>query len=127
MNEWGGKLHWIILFLIGGGLMMIFPKYILGWLLPVFRSIFTLIKGEMEEEIPVRSKAPDWARVVAQDHTGEWRWHRTTPLLTNGYWISSSPEFDRAGFTKPHSTLYRDSVIKVADMDKTDWNIFKSK
>jgi len=94
----------LIVFMTAGILLMVFPRFVMAPLLKVFRSVKPVIMKPVEEELPDWSKAPKNAKYVAQDVTGEWRWHSTKPKFTpEGYWVSSTPMVFRAGFTVPSS------------------------
>jgi hypothetical protein len=90
--------------------------------MPIFRALKNIILGYRGAYYPQKDKAPYWAKYVAQDVTGEWRWHKDMPVLKEGYWRSLSPTFDRAGYSK--ATRYKDTVIKVVDLDAINWEMY---
>lgn len=115
MIDWNLVNGWDIAIFGGIALLIfIFPKT-LKILLPIFRPMKNILIPEIKESLPDWSQSPDWATYVAQDITGEWRWHNRKPKLDeNGFWIgSTAPEsITRAGFTFTIGDEYKTSLTK---------------
>ena len=50
--------------------------------------------------------APEWARWLAQDRSGEWYWHQYEPQWEGAEWESVGLN-RRAGYSDPAKTLER--------------------
>lgn len=88
-------------------LMFFKPKVLFAF----FRFQKNLILNLKKERLPDWSKAPEWAKYVAQDQNGTWRWHFQKPKLTNGYWTSALPtKFNHAGFSKINGNSFEKSL-----------------
>jgi len=125
MTQWAGKIHWLILFFVCGILLMVFPRKVMGWTLPLMRAIRDAVLGEPVIKYPTADEAPHWASCTAQDMTGEWKWHREFPTYKDGYWSSISPTIiGRAGISKP--IRHEDSVILVSHLKLVDWKVWEN-
>lgn len=80
-------------------------------LLAFFRAQRNLFINLKKERLPDWNKAPEWARYVAQDQNGTWRWHYKKPKLENGFWVSQAiSKFDHAGFSKISEKSFEKSL-----------------
>jgi len=96
LNGWELYVFLGIVFLFMG-LMLFKPKILLGF----FRFQRNLFINLKKQRLPDWSKAPGWAKYVAQDSTGTWRWHFKKPKLVDGFWVSQAiSKYDHAGFSK---------------------------
>lgn len=93
-----GEFYYFIAFVvITMGLMIFKPSVLFAF----FRLQRNLIINLKRERLPNWAKAPDWARYVAQDKTGTWRWHFNKPKLVDGFWTSKNiSSYDHAGYSK---------------------------
>lgn len=80
-------------------------------LLAIFRIPRNLFINLKKDKLPDWAKAPQWARYVAQDCTGTWRWHFRKPKLVNGVWVSASmSKYDHAGYSKIFEKSFENSL-----------------
>lgn len=103
-----GELYFFLGFVLVVMILMYFrPKVLLAFF-RIPRNIFINLK---KEQLPDWSKAPKWAKFVAQDSNGTWRWHYHKPKLVDGYWISVLPTtFNHAGFSKISEKSFEKSL-----------------
>lgn len=105
----------LTIFMTLGILLMVFPRFMMTPLLKLSRALKPIIMKPVEESLPDWNSAPDWAAYVAQEPTGEWRWHNKKPKRTSeGGWISTAPvAASRAGYTKVPTDAGADYLLKT--------------
>jgi len=111
MIDWNSFNIWEFIPFAIFALIIIFVPTVL---LPFFRVLGKIIIKPKKEEKPVWDKAPDWAKYLAQNIDGIWRWHDKKPVLdsNDGKWYSRSLDsINYAGYTKPNGDDYKTSVI----------------
>jgi hypothetical protein len=102
------ELYAFIAFVGGVMYLMVFKPQVLFAFFRFQRNIFINLK---KERLPDWTKAPEWAKYVAQDQNGTWRWHFQKPKLTNGYWTSNLPtSYNHAGFSKINGNSFEKSL-----------------
>ena len=100
----------IIIFGVIGLIIFLFPKT-LRILLPFFRFTKNLFVKPIKIKIPNWGVAPKWAKYLAQDGDGIWRWHDKKPKLEDGKWYSTvSNTINQAGYTKLLGEEYKNSL-----------------
>ena len=111
MIDWNSLSMWEVLpFLLFGLALIFFPTV----LVPYYRLLGRLIIKPKKVEEASWEKAPLWAKYLAQDKDGIWRWHDRKPTLDadGGKWHSTSLEsMNYAGYTKPVGEDYKKSLV----------------
>lgn len=93
-----GEFYFFVGFVLITMGLMIFKPSLLFAFFGLQRNLFINLK---KEKLPDWSKAPEWARFVAQDQNGTWRWHFKKPKLVDGFWVSVFiSKYDHAGYSK---------------------------
>lgn len=110
MIDWNSFNIWEFIPFAIFALIIIFVPTVL---LPFFRFFSKMIIKPKKEEVPDWTKAPDWAKYLAQNIDGIWKWHNKKPVLdaNDGKWYSTSLEsLNYAGYTPPKGEEYKKSV-----------------
>lgn len=110
--DWGlvSPVELIVFFVFVLGIF-IFPN-ILKVFLPFFRFFKNLFVKPIKIKVPNWGEAPKWAKYLAQDGDGIWRWHDRKPKLDSGKWYSTvSDTINFAGYTKLLGDEYKNSLM----------------